>query len=167
MNWFVDKLKLNAAARSMHQFCPIVRTIYPDPPSNEAVEAATVYLYAGLAQEIFGKRFTIRLREEIRNHYKYAEPIEVDLRVIRMEQRVELLRREARTQRNGNGNSQYVEFTQHVHNVIRALLSEAGDGFDNPQVVKLIFPRFEEAVRRIKTHLLGIKHQSRYVMRNS
>jgi hypothetical protein len=149
----------------MHQFCPIVRAIYPDPPTNEAVEAATVYLYTGLAQEIFGKRFTARLRESIRDHYKYAAPVEVDLRVMRMDQRVELLRREARSHRNGNSN--YVEFTQHVHNVIRAMLTEAGDGFDNPQVVKLIFPRFEEAVRRIKTHLLGIKHQSRYVMRNS
>jgi hypothetical protein len=165
MNWFVDKLKLNAAARSMHQFCPIVRAIYPEPPTNEAVEAATVYLYMGLAHEIFGKRFTAQLRESVRNHYKYAEPIEVDLRVMRMEQRVELLKRGLRSQKNGNSN--FVEFTQHVHNVIRALLTEAGDGFDNPQVVKLIFPRFEEAVRRIKNHLLGIKHQSRYVMRNS
>ncbi len=58
MGLFVNKLKLTAASRSMHQFLPVVRGIFPEPPTNDAVEATTAFLYGRLAEDVF-TRFTL------------------------------------------------------------------------------------------------------------
>ena len=49
--------------------------------------------------------------------------------------------------------------------MIRALLVEAGAPYDDPGIVKLIFPRFENTARRLRDHLQGLKHQAQFVMR--
>jgi hypothetical protein len=160
----VDKLKLKAAASSMHQFCPFVRTLFPGHPTDDVIEASTVFLYRNLAREVFGRRFVEKLNEQLREKYRHGPPIEIDLRVQRIENRLELMRREASENGNGHG-TLHDQFTAHVRCVIRSLLAESGQEFDNPELVKLIFPRFEDTVRRLKDHLLGIKNQARFVMK--
>lgn len=159
MPLLVDKLKLKAAAGSLHQFLPAVRGVYPRPPADDATEAATVFLYVGLAREIFGRRFAHHLRLHLRPRYKFAIPTEIELRVLRIENRLEALTREAEP-------SMADDSAAHVTTVIRALLAEACPEFDDPRHVRAIYPRFEEAVRRIKNHLLGIKRQPRFVMKS-
>lgn len=164
MPLLINKLKLKAAAGSMHQFLPIVRTIYPRVPPDEATEAATVFLYAGLAREIFGRRFAQHLREHLRPRFKFAMAVEIDLRVLRIENRLEALKREM--EKYEAESPPHVQSAAHVTSVIRALLGEACPESDDHEQVKAIFPRFENAVRRIKNHLLGIKRQPRFVMRS-
>jgi hypothetical protein len=163
MGWFVDKLKVNAAAASMHQFLPAVRTIYPLPPNDAAVEAAAVFLYTNVAYDVFGNRFVARMRELLRERYKFSSALEIDLLVQRIDARYQALMRS-----NGQvGSNGYDAYTHHVHCAIRALLIETAGHRDDPEQVKWIFPRFEEAVRRLKAHLTGIRHQTGYVMKRS
>jgi hypothetical protein len=164
MSLLIDKLKLKAAAGSMHQFLPVVRAMYPRIPPDEATEAATVFLYAGLAREVFGRRFAHHLRMELRPRYKFAMAVEVDLRILRIENRLEALKREA--EKSIAGTSSHAQSTAHVTSVIRALLGEACPESDDHEHVRAIFPRFEDVVRRIKNHLLGIKRQARFVMKS-
>ena len=164
MPLLIDKLKLKAAAGSMHQFLHVVRSMYPGIPPDEAIEAATVFLYAGLAREVFGKRFAHHLRQHLQLRFKFAMAVEIDLRVLRIENRLEALKREM--ERRGAESPPHVQSAAHVTSVIRALLAEACPESDSHEQVKAIFPRFEEAVRRIKNHLLGIKRQPRFVMKS-
>jgi len=69
-------------------------------------------------------------------------------------------------ERRGAESPPHVQSAAHVTSVIRALLAEACPESDSREQVKAIFPRFEEAVRRIKNHLLGIKRQPRFVMKS-
>jgi hypothetical protein len=163
MNIFLNTRKLKAAASSMHQFCPVVRSIYRSPPDDDVVEAATVFIYEHTAREVFGRRFADALRARLRQRYRYASPVEVETRVLRIGRNCDEFRRWEEAwapPRDTQG-----EFTAYVHSVIRALLAEAGQPYDDPEVVKDMFPRFEEAARRLQTHLQGIRQQSRYVMR--
>ena len=61
------------------------------------------------------------------------------------------------SQHGGNGRTKdkHDEFTRHVQNVMRALLREAGTQFDRPEIVRLIFPRFEYAARRLRPAILS------------
>ena len=164
MPFLIDKLKLKAAAGSMHQFLPVVRSMYPGIPPDEAIEAATVFLYAGLAREVFGRRFAHHLRLRLRPRYKFAIPTEIELRVLRIQNRLEAMKRDA--EKYSGEASPHAQSTAHVTSVIRALLAEACPESDDPAQVRAIFPRFEKAVRRIKDHLLGIKRQTRFVMKS-
>lgn len=160
----VDKLKLKAAASSMHQFCPFVRTLFPGHPTDDVIEASTVFLYMNLSREVFGKRFVEKLNEQLSEKYRYGPPIEIDLRVKRIENRLALMRRSSETNGDNQG-TLHEQFTAHVRCVIRSMLAEAGPELDSPELVKLIFPRFEDTVRRMKDHLMGIKNQARFVMK--
>jgi len=164
MSFLINKLKLKAAVGSMHQFLPVVRSIYPRIPPDEATEAATVFLYAGLALEIFGRRFADRLRLHLRPRYKFAISTEIERRVLRIENRLEALKREA--DKYSAESSPHARSAAQVTSVIRALLAEACPESDEPEQVRAIYPRFEDAVRRIKKHLLGIKRQTRFVMKS-
>jgi hypothetical protein len=164
MPLLIDNLKLKAAVGSMHQFLPVVRAMYPRSPSDEATEAATVFLYAGVAREIFGRRFAHHLRLQLRPRYKFAIPTEIELRVLRIENRLEALRQGV--QKHLADASLYEQSTAHATNVIRALLAEACPEYAAPEQVRAVFPRFEDVVRRIKNHLMGIKRQTRFVMKS-
>ncbi len=163
MGLFINRLKLNAAARSMHQFCPVVRGIFPQPPADEVVEATTVFLYTRVARDVFGPRFASRLSEHLLQDLKFTTPLDVQTRCARIGHALgyyEQAESDACTD-----HSDQETFTQHVRSCIRALLAEGGFGSDDAAIVKLLFPRFEEAVRRLRDHLLGIREQSKFVMK--
>ena len=160
MTLFVDKLKVRAAASSMHQFCSVLRAVIPVDADECMVEAATVFLYDHIARELFGRRFAKRMRALLRDRYRCGTPIEVDARVWKINRYFEEF--EAAELRGCHDDQQ--AFTAHVRSVIRAFLAEAGMTSDNPALVKEMFPRFENAVRTLKQHLIGIKQQSHFVM---
>lgn len=160
---FVDSLKLKATVRSMHQFCGVVRAIFPSPPSDDVVEAATLYIYIRSAEGIFGKRFSERMSEALRDQLKFASPVDIETRLLRIDRNRDAF--ETAANEADPPESAHDSFTNHVHSVIRALVSEANFSAEDPGIVRLLFPRFEHAARRVRDHLLGIKEQSRFVMR--
>ena len=162
MGLLINKLKLKASIGSMHQFCPVVRTIFPDPPTDQVVEAATVFLYEQLVRSIFGNRFADHWRAGIRAKFKYSTAVEMDERLSRIGQNAQTFEQQ---EPDPTGSSDHDDFTRHVRSVIRALLVEAGAPYDDAGLVKLIFPRFENTARRLRDHLDGLKHQSQFVMR--
>lgn len=168
MPLFVSSLKLKAAAHSMHQMCPAVRGLFPDLVEDRIVETATAYLYGQIADDVFGPRFSAALRARLRNIYKYAEWHEVESRVGRIERNIRLFNeQEEKAAQAGPANptSGDDEFTRRVRSVIRALLYEAGSDHDDFNVIRHTFPRFDAAVRRIKSHQQGISKQPHFVMR--
>ena len=56
-------------------------------------------------------------------------------------------------------------FENHIRSVVQSMLLEAGFRCDDAELVRETFQRFEEAVREIQRHLLGIKQQNYFVMR--
>jgi hypothetical protein len=153
-------MKVRAAANSMHQFLPVLRNVVPATADEAMVEAATVFLYERITQEVFGKRFASRMRTLVRDRYKFGTPIEVDSRVWKITRYFEEF--EA-AEKSGIHNDQEA-FTVHVRAVIRAFLAESGLDPSNEGLVKEIFPRFEAAARTLKRHLSGIRQQSHFVM---
>jgi len=160
----IDNLKLNAAVRSMHQFLPVARAIFPRPPCDDAVEAVTVFLYTGLAREIFGRRFARRLRLRLRALYKFAEPAEIERRVHRIESRLAAATSTLNSRRPRI--PPHLRSAAHVTGIIRAILAEGRPEDDDRDIARMTYPRFENAVHRIKKHLHGIKQQPRFVMRS-
>ncbi|MEM7227652.1 MAG: hypothetical protein AAF432_02450 [Planctomycetota bacterium] len=157
----LDKRKVRAAARSMHQFCPIVRLLFPEDADSEVVEASTVFLYEQLAQTVFGKRFVQAMRAEWSGTFKFATATETAMRVARINRLAGDFTKIAQEEQ---GSRTAGDFTDHVRGVIRSLLSEAGYRNDDPELIRETFPRFDHAVRRIKSHLTGIKEQNHFIM---
>ncbi|MHC4948586.1 MAG: hypothetical protein ACYTG1_10025 [Planctomycetota bacterium] len=163
MEVFSGSPKLKAAAGSMHQFCPMVRAIFPPGHVGESViEAATVCLYLKLAREVFNRRFVAKLRERLWGQLRYGTPAEVEQRVRQILERTEVLERLAQEDRSA---PEETDFQRHVTSLIRSLFIEAGIDCAEPELVRETFSRFEETVRRIKSHLAGIKRQNLYIMR--
>ena len=163
MGFFVDKRKLTAAAGSMDQFLPVVRTIFGGDADDQAVEAITIYLYSQMAQQIFSKRFGMLVRRQLIYRLKFTTPTEVRTRLARIERHVTDFERAARAispARTNQGN-----FENHIRSVVQSMLLEAGFRCDDAELVRETFQRFEEAVREIRRHLLGIKQQNYFVMR--
>ena len=161
----INRLKLEAAAGSMHQFCQSVRTFFPDSPSDTVVESATAFLYLRTARAVFGRRFSEKLREKLRVKYKFADATSIELHISRID-----AQREAFERTMKDVDPEFAgddEFSRHVRCVIRALLSESGDAFDDAELVKTLFPRFEEMARRIRSHLDGIRGQSQFIMKRA
>ena len=131
--------------------------------TDTVIEAATVFLYDHMARDIFGPRFAAQLRELIRPHFKFSSPEQMEERLSRIAHNVAEFRRFEDAWNLSR--SPHADFTRHVRSAIRALLAEGGFAFDDPAVVKDTFPRFEDAARQVRSHLLGIKQQSHYVMK--
>ncbi len=163
MGLFVDERKVSAAAYSMHQFCQVVRTVFPGEPEDAAVESATLYLYMQIARDVFGKRFAMRLGSKLRDQLKYTTPAEAVERVGRIGRQAEALERTAGSM--GAGRSFGAKCRTHVTSVIEALLSEAGFRSCDPELIKDTYGKFEEVVRTIKGHLVGIKRQNHFLMK--
>ncbi len=163
MALFIDNLKLKATTGSMHQFLAVVRAIFPTPPPDEVVEAATLYVYMHTAEGVFGKRFRERMQEAMRDELKFASAVDTESRLFRIDRnRAEF---EAAAVAADPPECANDAFMHHVHSVIRALMREGGFPTEDPGLVRLIFPRFEQAARRVRDHLMGIRDQSRFVMR--
>jgi hypothetical protein len=155
-------VKLQAASKSMHQFCNVVRSIYPCETRDDIVEAATGFLYLSVAGDVFGKRFRQRLRSVIRHRLKYITPEDFVARIDRISMQAEAFR--------------ISEFSAHapiddragyqiaVNGAIRSLLIEAGMQYDDAEVMRACFPRFEHAAARMQSHLHGIRNQNRWLI---
>ena len=161
MGFLIDKVKLKAASSSMQQFYATVRAVYPEAPDDAAVEAATAFLYVRLVNDVFDRRFAGKLRRRLPNHYKFASPVKIHESAGRIGRFNEVFLRKLQE----SGTPAPTQFAEHVRCLIRALLAEAGFPHDDEQLIREAFPRFENAVRRIKTHLTGIKKQNHFIMK--
>lgn len=159
MGIFIDGVKLKAAAGSMQQFYATIRAVFPDSPDDGTVEAATSFIYVLVATDVFDRRFAGRLRRRLATQYKFASPVVIEESVRRIERFNELFHRASE-----DAPDDPEGFAEHVRCIICAILAEAGFAQDE-EVVRACFPRFENAVRRIKTHLSGIKKQNHFVMK--
>ncbi|MCA9295130.1 MAG: hypothetical protein KC983_01410 [Phycisphaerales bacterium] len=157
----VDRRKVKAAARSFPQFCPIVRLMFPGDADDDVIEASTVFLYEKLTEVVFGKRFVQAMRQELGESFKFASAAETAMRVARIDRLANDFEKIAMS---GNAAAKAGDFTEHVCGVIRSMLAEAGYRTDDPELLRQTFPRFDHAVRRMKSHLTGIKQQNHFIM---
>ncbi|MCH7546225.1 MAG: hypothetical protein IID30_07475 [Planctomycetes bacterium] len=153
MSLLVNKTKLNAAAYSMPQFCPIVRTIFPEPVDDTLAEASTFFLYLQVARDTMGKRFAVKLGEKLIESTR-ASREEIAECVSRLSKQVATIPPKA-------------EFHEHVSQVITFLLAEAGCPTTDQEVLRTCFSRFQSAVSGIKQHLDGIKNQNVRVLKRA
>ncbi|MHC4219604.1 MAG: hypothetical protein ACYSU7_14270 [Planctomycetota bacterium] len=165
MSMMVNERKLKAAALSMHQFCQQVRHIFPGDVSDRMVEASTVYLYVSLARDLFGQRFATRLQKRLRGKLKYATPAEVDGHLGRITKQSEAVEKTLAAQKQGEQNAEEI-VRAHVEAVIDAMLDDAGFKISDPEVGKKAYVKFEEAIREIRKHLMGVKDQNHFLMKN-
>jgi hypothetical protein len=163
MALFVNQQKVKAAAHSMHQFCQEVRDIFPGDTDDRVIETVTVYLYVQLAQDLFGPRFATRLRSRLRQRLKYATPAEVQARVERIDRQAEVFE-EAAGSTSSSRSAEDICRT-HVTSVIEAMLAEAGYRGEDAELTKKAYMRFEDVIRDIRKHLLGIKEQNSFIMK--
>lgn len=162
MNLLVDERKVKAAARSMHQFCPRVRSIFGRDVEDPVLETATLYLYVKVAREVFGRRFCDCLCGQLRSLLRSADEREAEQRVTRMAETAEAFRRvEEQMQPNASDEE---TFRILVRSAIRSMFAEDGRPGPDDEQLRDSFAQFEDAARRIKEHLTGIKRQNRFVM---
>ncbi len=162
MGFFVNDLKVKATAGSMHQFCQVVRSIFPGHADDRVIEAATVYLYAQVAEDLFGKRFTSRLKKQLGARIKYSTPSELAVRVAKIKRQARVRARAVAALSPVRSPEERVRL--HVTSVIESLLFEAGFEASDPEVVRQCYARFEDVVRQLKKHLQGIKEQNYFLM---
>ena len=166
MGWFINERKVKAAANSMHQFCQEVRSIFPGDTDDGVIESATIFLYVSLSRDLFGRRFAECLSTRLRDRLKYATVSEVKTRIARIARQADDLERAAVSVSSPRCSPQE-KCRNHVTSVIESLLLEAGFRSDDPQLLKETYPRFEDVVRRLKSHLLGIKEQNAVMMKRT
>lgn len=164
MRFLLDQRKMKATARSMHQFCGNVRAIFPSEVKNEVVETATVFLYVKICREVFGRRFADRICKQLRENLKYSTVHEVNTalaRICKESNGYELAAAEMQP-----ALSPQEQFQIHVTSVVRAMLLEGGflTAENENALLARAFRPFDNAVRAIKTHLLGIKRQNHFIM---
>jgi hypothetical protein len=164
MGFLVNERKVRAASASMHQFCQQVRGIFPGPASDKVVEAATIYLYLILAQDLFGMRFADKLQRKLRRQLKYCSAKEAEAHLAGIVRRAATLERAAES-RNPNRSPEDIVRT-HVVCVIESMLTDAGFNDVDTDLAKKAYQAFETAVKNIRRHLLGIKEQNFFLMRS-
>ncbi|MHC4219726.1 MAG: hypothetical protein ACYSU7_14895 [Planctomycetota bacterium] len=164
MGLLVNDRKLKAAAFSMHQFCQEVRAIFPGEVDDRVVEAATVYLYLSLSRDLFGHRFATRLQKRLRGSLKYSTPAEVEGHVARITKQSEGVERAAAA--NASERTPEEICRAHTSAVIEAMLADAGFQDTEPDAYKKAYIKFEESIRVIRKHLVGIKDQNHFLMKS-
>ncbi len=147
----------------MGQFLPVVRSIFRGDVSDQVVESAAVYLYTQLAQDIFSRRFATLLRRNLIRTPKFMPPGQLRARLGRITREVADFERAGRA--TVGAQSPDKKFEAYVKSVIQSLLLEAGMRSDDVDLIKETFTRFEEAIREIRRHLVGIKQQNFFVMK--
>lgn len=163
MGLFVDRKKLKAALHSMHQFLGPVRSIFPCRVPDDVAEAALAYMYFTTASSVFDRRFTSRLELAMREKYQFATAVEIESRVNRIRHLAEAYRQAYEDARSETSISQ-TPFQDLVRGAIKALFVEAGREADE-EIVTQYFALFEEAARRLRDHLAGIRKQNHFLMR--
>lgn len=164
MSLFGNDRKLKAAASSMHQFCQEVRHMFPGDVDDRVIEASTAFIYVKMAQDLFGARFAQRLMRRLRTQLKYATPAELEGRIVGINKHAEGLERTA-SQLTGDTSPEEM-CRLHTSCVIEALLALAGFDGNDPQVAKNAYLSFEEIILDMRKHLLGIKDQNFFLMKN-
>jgi hypothetical protein len=158
----LSRVKLMAVAKSMHQFCNLVRCILPGDVNDDVVEAATGFLYLSVSADVFGRSATARIRRVIRRRLKYLSPTEFASRIERLGLQAEAFRL---SELNAAGRTdEATAYQVAVNGAIRSMCIEAGLDHLNPEVLRDCFPRFEHAAERIKAHLAGIRRQNRWLI---
>ncbi len=164
MGLFINDRKLKAAASSMHQFCQEVRTIFPGQADDRVVEAATAYLYAQLAHDLFGARFARKLSRKLRANLKYSTLAELEGRMAGIGRQVAAMEQTVSSAATGKSPEEIVRL--HVSCTIEAMLTSAGFSGNDPEVGRKVYPRFEEVIRNMRKHLLGIREQNYFLMKS-
>ena len=162
MGFLIDRLKLKAAASSMHQFCPVVRGVFPDEADNKVVESITLFLYLNLAKDVFGPRFTKALGRRLCAHLKFTTPCEARTRLGRFSRRAGRVRSTADSMLSHK--TPELMFQNHIASVVHTMLSEAGQDPSDSEERAQAFERFDATVRRMKEHLIGIRKQNHFLM---
>ncbi len=157
-----SRVKLVAAAKSMHQFCNVVRNILPGDMKDDVVEAATGFLYLSVSADVFGRSAASAIRRRVRHQLKYLKPAEFAARIERIGLQAEAFRI---SQLTAAGRAdEATAYQVAVHGAIRSMCIEAGLDHTDEQLLKDCFPRFEHAAARIKAHLTGIRKQNRWLI---
>lgn len=154
--------KLTAAAKSMHQFCNVVRSILPGEMKDDVVEAATGFLYLSVSADVFGRQKAGKIRRVIGGRLKYLSPTEFALRLERLGMQSEAFRMQELDASGRNDDATAYQVA--VNGAIRSLCLEAGLDHTNTSMLRDCFPRFEHAAARIKAHLTGIRKQNRWLI---
>lgn len=163
MGFLVNDRKLKAAAGSMHQFCHEVREIFPGDVDDRVIEAATSYLYVSLVRDLFGHRFAAKLLKKLHTKLKYSTSAEVEGHIARITKHSEMM--EKGLDMNAPDRSPEDIVRAHVLSVIDAMLADAG--FKNPdrEQSSKAYTKFEQAIKEMRSHLLGIKDQNYFLMK--
>jgi hypothetical protein len=149
--------RLDAAATSMSQFYPKVRTLFRCAVDDATVEAITLFLYLGVGREVFGRRVADRLAERAHGHLKYQTPEEAMVRVTQIAALVGAFD-QAPDPLLGEGAPETV-YEHHVRSIIRSLLVSAGQSTDDPDLIRDTFAPLEQEMEGLRAHLRGIKRQ--------
>lgn len=157
-----SSVKLQAAAKSMHQFCNAVRAIYPADVRDDVVEAATGYLYLSVSSDVFGRRAAQRLRRGICRQLKYLTPTEFTRCIERLALQAEAFRVSESSALTSADEITPVQLA--VNSAIRSMLIEAGLPHADSTTLRECFPKFGHAAERIKSHLAGIRRQNRWLI---
>jgi hypothetical protein len=128
------------------------------------VEAATVYLYTSLARDLFGPRFSSRLQKRLQGNLKYSTPAEVEGHLARINRQSESLEKAAAAKAAERTAEELCR--AHTEAVIEAMLANAGIQNYDPTEAKKAYMKFEEAIHVIRKHLVGIKDQNHFLMKN-
>jgi len=164
MALLIDGLKVRAAAGSMHQFCPVVRDVFPGEADDKVVESITLFLYLNLARDIFGRRFTRSLAGRLCGCLKFTSPAEVRSRLGRMSRKATRVREFAESMRRSK--TPETSFHNHIASIVQTMLAEAGQPNMSADERARTFERFDAAVRKMKDHLLGIRRQNHFLMKS-
>ncbi len=163
MSFLINDRKLKAAAGSMHQFCQEVREIFPGDTDDRVVEASTSFLYVSLVRDLFGLRFATKLQRRLRTLLKYSTAAEVEGHIARITRHSEALEKAVKSFSGPRSAEEIVR--THVLAVIEALLSDAGFKDVSPDETAKSYAKFENAIKEMRKHLLGIKEQNHFLMK--
>lgn len=162
LSWIASPRRVRAAVRSMHQFCPIVRSMFTEDIEDDAIEAMTVYLYLSIARDVLGRGFSKRLARNLRKQLKYCSPYEINPRLQRIARRSRKIERRLRdkTRKRMTGADRYA---LRIQGVVRAMLFESTryktDNQARDAALAHAYAPFNTVSSRMKAHLEGIGKQ--------
>ena len=70
-----------------------------------------------------------------------------------------------RTEGHGLGDAPEDVVRAHVMSVIEAMMSDAGFQGRDPEITRRAYVRFEDAVKEIRDHLMGIRDQNHFLLK--
>ena len=163
MGLFTDDRKVKAAARSMHQFLPEMRGLFPEAVQDWVVEASLVFMYRRMCHEVYGHRFVERWDGHVHDLYKYATAPEVNAQILKVAKLAESY--EGVDDTLLPDDAVVTDYEHRIRCMIRAIFNGAGCPGDDPEIIRSSFAPVESLMKKIASHLAGIKKQNPFVMR--